>query len=157
MESLTKMRMVPDSLLEQRIDEVQSLSEDDEKHEYYRIVKDLQTGEHYLHYAYMHWDVGRAEQPEWFHQFMPLDADEVLALALGEQAYTYPEHWPRAFLRNGPPGQYVWFEQDVIEEEEKYEKLAKDIQQVLLRYKKQGKMDEATIEKMWKDIDALNS
>lgn len=155
MESLQQMKVVPDEILEQRIVEVKLLSDPKEETEQYRIVKDASTGEHYLHYAYMHIDVANSSEAEWFHQFMPIESDEVLSFAMGETPYKYPEHWNRIFLRNGPLGQYVWFEPDTFSIEEKYEKLGQDIQQVLQQYKEKGQFDQKTMEKMWKDIDRL--
>lgn len=70
----------------------------------YSIEKDRFTGEHYLLYAFMHRDAATGLQEEIFHHLLPLESDDVLALVLGEQPFTYPDHWRRSFLRDGPDG-----------------------------------------------------
>jgi hypothetical protein len=156
MTSFVDMKHVTDELLETRIEEVKVLSDTELQHEHYRIVKDKETGEHYLHYAYVHIDLAAQGGEEWYHQLMPLDSDDVLGLIFGEQSYTYPEHWPRAFLRNGPEGKYIWFDPSVVNEEDYYEQLGAEISDVLTQYKKSGKFDAQSIRKMMDEIDRLD-
>lgn len=63
----------------------------------YEVSKDAETGEHYLHYAYMHRDFSNTGEPESFHYLLPIDSDDVLGMIFGEQGYAYPEFWRKAF------------------------------------------------------------
>lgn len=156
MTSFEQMKQVPDSVLETRLEEVKKLPDPERKYEHYRIVKDKETGEHYLHYAYVHVDLAGSGKEEWFHHFMPIDTDGVLAIVLGEQEYTYPDHWQRPFLRNGPEGFYVWFDPGDKETIAHYETLGREIADVLMQYKQKGKFDEQTIRRMMEELDRLD-
>ncbi len=156
MVSFTEMKQVTDEWLEQRIEEVKSLADPEKPHEHYRVVKDQETGEHYLHYAYVHIDVAGQGTEEWYHQLMPIDSDDVLGIIFGEQNYTYPEQWTRPFLRNGPDGVYIWFDPSAMHDEDYYEKLGNEISDVLTQYKKNGKFDAKTIQQMMEDLDRLD-
>ncbi|MDT9724220.1 hypothetical protein DUZ99_04355 [Xylanibacillus composti] len=101
------MNKIPGELLEERLETVKTL--ETSELEQYSIEKDRLTGEHYLLYAYVHRDAAPGMQEEVFHHLLPLESDDVLALVLGEQPYTYPDHWHRSFLRDGPDGCLVWF------------------------------------------------
>jgi len=95
-QSFQTMKLVPSDLLQNRVETVQELLVSDL--EQYEIVKDVETGEHYLHYAYLHINVAGGGVREYYHQLMPLETDDVLAIVLGEQAYTYPDHWRKPFF-----------------------------------------------------------
>ena len=55
---------------------------------------------------------------------LPLETDDVLAMVLGEQEYTYPDNWLRPYLRNGPDNQYVWFDPEGMEDTGEQERIA---------------------------------
>lgn len=154
MVSFTDMNQVPDALLESRLEEIKPL--EGTEHEHYRIVKDRENGEHYLHYAYVHVDVAGQGVEEWYHQLLPLESDDVLGLIFGEQGHAYPEHWHRTFLRNGPEGLYVWFDPSAEKDEAHYEKLGHDITGLLLQYKQKGEFDEQTMRRMMEELDRLD-
>lgn len=154
LESLQYSKRINSELLQQRLIPIKSLLETD--HESYEIMKDHVTSEHYLHYAYLHFNVAMGNEQEVFHHMLPLQSDDVLSLVLGEQEYTYPTVWTRAFLRNGPDGDYVWF--DPIQEQEADEAMAaQEVQEKLQAFKASGKFSEedvaefmAQMDKIWK-------
>ncbi|TCZ81004.1 hypothetical protein E0485_01610 [Paenibacillus albiflavus] len=113
--SWTKQDKVAADQLQERLTTIKELAAPE--YESYEIIKDSETGEHYLHYAYMHKDVAAGGTEEQFHYLMPLENDDVLGIMFSEQPYTYPDHWHNRFLRNGPIGSYIWFDPgEVIEE-----------------------------------------
>lgn len=148
------MRQVPQNQLQERLESVKDLSGDPEGTQLYRIVKDSATGEHYLHYAYMHLYVSDGTK-EMFHQLMPLESDDVLAILFAEQPYEYPDHWRRPFLRNGPDGTYVWFDPSGVLEgaDEENEKLAGDIAALLGEWKSRGASDPDSVKELLEKID----
>lgn len=152
--SLTDMKLVSEELLRERLTSVKVLKEDEL--EAYEIMKDAQTGEHYLHYAYFHKNIAAGGTEESFNQLMPLDSDDVLALVLGEQGYAYPDHWPKRFLRNGPLGQYVWFNPIETEKVQGDAQFTKRLVDRLFEFKQTGKLDEASMLKLFEDIDKMN-
>jgi hypothetical protein len=156
MVSFTKMKQVPDSELDERLEEVKVLTVPDRTHEHYRIVKDRETGEHYLHYACMHIDIAGTGEEEWLHHLLPLESDDVLALVFGEQSFTYPEHWHKPFLRSSSEGFYVWFDPGEPDEIARYAKLGKDIASILAEFKQKGQFDEQSIRRMMERLDRLD-
>ncbi len=114
--SFRTMNKIPGELLEDRLETVHQLEATEL--EQYSVEKDCMTGEHYLLYAYVHRDAAAGMQEEVYHQLLPLHADDVLALVLGEQSYAYPDCWQSAFLRDGPDGSLVWFSPATSESEE---------------------------------------
>lgn len=135
MQSLTSMKKIEDELLNERMSEIKVLEEGET--ESYSIMKDDKTGEHYLHYAYFHWDVGGSGEKEIYHQLMPLEENQVVTLAQGEGNYRYPEAWDSPFLRNGPTGSYVWFDPNYGVEQED-EAFARMMVERLQELKKKG-------------------
>jgi hypothetical protein len=124
------------------------------EHELYEIAKDRGTGEHYLHYAYVHRNLADSGIEESFHQLLPLGSDEVLGLLFNNDPYTYPEHWRRPFLRNGPEGFYVWFDPVPPEEELQAEQAGRTIRAKLEQFKRAGAFDEESVRKLLQDLDA---
>ncbi|OCT14297.1 hypothetical protein A8709_26070 [Paenibacillus pectinilyticus] len=119
----------------------------------YEIAKDSETGEHYLHYAYMHRDFSNTGVPESFHYLLPIESDDVLGMIFGEQGYAYPEHWKSAFLRNGPEGFYIWFDPSHEDEQTEDEAIAADLMQKLRAFHDQGNVDPEAVRKLLEDID----
>ncbi|MGG1520236.1 hypothetical protein ABE504_33005 [Paenibacillus oryzisoli] len=119
----------------------------------YEIAKDSETGEHYLHYAYMHRDFTNTGEPESFHYLLPIDSDDVLGMIFGEQGYAYPEHWRSSFLRNGPEGFYIWFDPSHEAQQDEDEAFAADLLSKLQAFREQGHVDPESVKKLLQDID----
>lgn len=153
-ESWSSMRQVPQQMLQERLQTVKSLYEDERGAELYEIVKDTQTGEHYLHYAYMHVTVADGTE-ESFHQLLPLESDDVLGMMFGELGFTYPDHWQKPFLRNGPNETYVWFDPSSNLEgaDDDKERLAGEIAGMLGRWKQEGRHDPESVKELFARID----
>ncbi|HZG88530.1 hypothetical protein [Paenibacillus sp.] len=153
--SLREMQVVPGALLEQRIEEVKPL--DTLETEQYAIVKDGETGEHFLHYRYIHRDVALGGAESAYHQLMPLSSDDVLELMFGGAPYRYPEAWTQPYLRNGPDGQYVWFDPSPAREAEEAEREAARIRETLLAFKRKGSFGEQDVERLFRELDDKES
>ncbi|CAG7629719.1 hypothetical protein ACFQI7_16035 [Paenibacillus allorhizosphaerae] len=138
-----------------RLETVKSLKED--ALELYEIAKDKATGEHYLHYAYLHRNfaaVGpEAGQEEIFHQLMPLASDDVLGIMFSDAAYEYPGHWSKPFLRNGPDGDYVWFDPSYADQEAENEAIGRDIEEQLRLFKQAGELSQEEVRKLLERLD----
>lgn len=119
----------------------------------YEVSKDVETGEHYLHYAYMHRDFTNTGEPESFHYLLPIDSDDVLGFIFGEQAYAYPEHWHKPFLRNGPEGFYIWFDPSHEVQQSEDEAIAADLMQKLRAFREKGSVDPDEVRKLLEDLD----
>ncbi|WP_442604085.1 hypothetical protein [Paenibacillus sp. KN14-4R] len=139
------------SQLEERVQIVKELL--DVNHEYYSVVKDSFTGEHYLHYAYMHLNVVEAGSEEQFHHLMPINEEDVMGLLFGEQPYSYPKYWTRSFLRNGPSGYYVWFDPTFEAEQDKNEQIGEGIITKLREFKQSGSMNEDAVRRLLDELD----
>lgn len=153
-ESWSTMRQVPQNMLQERLETVKELFADEQETELYEVVKDKATGEHYLHYAYMHLAIAEGTR-ESFHQLLPLDSDDVLAVLFGEQGYAYPEFWRKPFLRNGPDGAYVWFDPTEGWEgaAEREERLAGEIVGMLGDWKRKGEHDAESVKRLLDQIE----
>lgn len=148
-ESWKDLDKVTDEQLQERLTTIKELSAPE--FESYEIVKDTLTGEHYLHYAYMHRDAAAGGKEEQFHYLMPLENDDVLGLMFSDQAYTYPEHWNKRFLRNGPIGFYIWFDPgEVIDE---LEPEVVEMMNKLQHLKAAKQTDEESIRKIFDDLE----
>lgn len=150
-ESFQTMAKVPTEELAARLETVRELSGDGL--ELYELTKDRETGEHYLHFAYLHRDIASGGTEETFHHLMPLSSDDVLAVLFSEQPYSYPEHWQRAFLRNGPEGFYVWFDPAQPDEEAEAERRGRKIREKLQRFKQMGSFDEESVRKLLEELE----
>lgn len=153
-ESWKEQKQISQDVLQNRLETIKELGGDAAETELYEIVKDSATGEHYLHYAYLHLAVADGTK-ESFHQLLPLDSDDVLGLMFGEQPYSYPDHWRSPFLRNGPDGTYVWFDpSETIEGAgEDQEQLAGDVAHILGSWKREGARDPESVKRMLEEID----
>ncbi|WP_282935427.1 hypothetical protein [Paenibacillus sp. RC67] len=154
--SFTDMRRVPSDWLQERLETVKSLT-DDNNLEMYEVAKDKMTGEHYLHYAYLHKQIAaigpETNGEEIFHHLMPIDSDDVLGLVFGEQFFTYPDHWNKTFLRNGPDGDYVWFDPSYTEQEVESDEIGANLQEQLLRFKQSPERTEEAVRKLLEELD----
>jgi hypothetical protein len=153
-ESWKERKQIPQDELQDRLQTIKELGGGDEGTELYEIVKDTGTGEHYLHYAYLHLTVADGTK-ESFHQLLPLESDDVLGLMFGEQPHTYPDHWQRSFLRNGPDGTYVWFDpSETIEGAgADAEQLAGDAADILGAWKREGARDPESVKRILDEIN----
>lgn len=148
-ESWTNLDKIAADQLQERLTTIKELEAPE--FESYEIMKDNETGEHYLHYAYLHRDITAGGAEEQFHYLMPLENDEVLSLMFTDQAYTYPEHWHKSFLRNGPIGYYIWF--DPGEEINELDPAVTEMMNKLQQLKALKQTDEESIRKVLDEMD----
>lgn len=153
--SWKELRRVPSELLQNRLEAVKSLVDD--PLELYEVAKDKETGEHYLHYAYLHKQIAalgpEKTGEETYHHLMPLESDDVLGIIFGEQEYTFPDAWSKPFLRNGPDGDYVWYDPSFTEEEEEHEAMGQSLKEQLLNFKQSTEMTEESVRKLLEELD----
>jgi len=153
--SFVEMRRVPSDWLQERLETVKPLKDD--ALEMYEVAKDKLTGEHYLHYAYLHKQIAaigpESGGEETFHHLMPLTSDDVLGIIFGEQSYVYPDNWKQSFLRNGPDGDYVWFDPTYTEQEAESEEIGANLQEQLLRFKQLPDRSEEAVRKLLEELD----
>jgi hypothetical protein len=150
--SLVQLRLVSEDQLFNRMQHVKDLSEDELQ--LYRLVKDAETGEHYLHYATYHLNIAGGGAEEQFHHLLPLEHDDVIALALGGAVPEFPKEWDRAYLRNGPSGGYVWFDPSgMTQDEESYALTEAIIREQLLAFRNQDQQGEEQIKQLLEEMD----
>ncbi|MFC4304731.1 hypothetical protein [Cohnella boryungensis] len=137
--------------LTRRIEAVKVLSQSDQ--EMYRIVKDRDTGDHFLHFAVYHLNVAGGGAEEEYHHLLPLEHDDVIALALGASLYEYPSDWKRTYLRNGPSGGFVWYDPSGTTEEERSRETEAFIRSQLLAFRKRGALDAENVRRLLDRID----
>lgn len=104
-----------DSLLPREKDEFLSCLEtikELEKTEFetYSIVKNAETGEHFLRYFLSHINLSEGGRRDDYDHLLPIDSDDVLALMFGEQPYCFPDHWRSAYLRSGNDNRLIPFD-----------------------------------------------
>lgn len=154
-ESWQDSKRVASASIADRLETVKPLKEDEL--ELYEIAKDKATGEHYLHYAYLHRNLAAAGpgsgQEEIFHHLMPLGSDDVLGILFSGAPYAYPEHWSKPFLRNGPEGDYVWFDPTYADEEARHEAIGKEIEEQLRLFKQAGELSQEEVRKLLERLD----
>lgn len=153
-ESWTSMRHVPGQQLQDRLQSIKELTANENGTELYEIVKDSVTGEHYLHYAYLHVTVADGTEQS-YHQLLPLESDDVLGVMFGETEYAYPDHWRRPFLRNGPDDMYVWFDptDNLDGASAENEQLAGEIAGMLSEWKQGERRDAASLKELLDQIE----
>jgi hypothetical protein len=152
--SFTNLRLVPQDMLDARVETVKILQE--EENETYRLVKDVPTGEHYLHYAVRHLNLAAGGTEEEFHHLMPLEHDDVIALALGAREFLYPQHWNKPYLRNGPHGGFVWYDPSGASAESvQYDSIAEEIRAKLEAFRREGRGGAEDMRRLMEDMDRL--
>jgi hypothetical protein len=150
--SFTQLRIVTEVELLRRLETVKDLSED--ATQLYRLVKDTETGEHYLHYAVFHLNLAGGGAEEEYHHLLPLEHDDVIALALGAPLFEYPHQWDQAYLRNGPHGSFVWYDPSgAMDGEENYAETEVYIREQLLAFRKQGAQGEEEVRRLLEKVD----
>lgn len=150
-ESLTAEQKISAETISSRIISVKELLQTEL--DLYEVSKDVETGEHYLHYAYMHRDFTNTGVPESFHYLLPIESDDVLGMIFGEQGYSYPEHWKSSFLRNGPEGFYIWFDPSHEAEQTEDEVMAAELLKKLRAFHEEGNVDPEAVRKLLEDMD----
>ncbi|MCD9020978.1 hypothetical protein [Cohnella silvisoli] len=150
--SFTQLRIVSQDELTRRMEPIKALKED--VNELYRLVKDTETGEHYLHYAVFHLNVAGGGAEEEYHHLLPLEHDDVIALALGAPLFQYPGEWNCAYLRNGPDGGFVWYDPSGVSDNElKYAETEAYIREQLLAFRKSGAHGEEEVKRLLEEMD----
>jgi hypothetical protein len=150
--SFSQLRIVSQDELSRRLEPVKVLVEDDLQ--LYRVVKDTETGEHYLHYAVFHLNVAGGGAEEEYHHLLPLEHDDVIALALGAPLFEYPQQWNRVYLRNGPHGGFVWYDPiGAVDDEQNYALTEAYIREQLLAFRKQGAQGEEEVKRLLEEMD----
>jgi hypothetical protein len=152
-QSFREMQLVHQDLLQDRIHTIKTLEESDT--ESYSIVKDKETGEHYLHYAYMHIEVAGSGEKEYFHQLLPLDSDQVLELLFEKPPFAYPAHWNQSYLRSGPNEAFVWFDPIGNNEFDQMEAVGREMAERIRAFKEKGSLDKESIQKLLDDVDRM--
>jgi hypothetical protein len=153
-ESFKSLKRVPYHLLQTRLEKVKILQQSDL--ETYEIHKDVLNGEHYLLFYYEHMLIADNNHKETYYHLMPLETDDVLALVLGEQPFSYPDNWTLPFLRNSSDNDsYVWFDPTHQTFYDENEEIGDKLKQKLLDFKQKGELDEETIKKLFNDLDKL--
>jgi hypothetical protein len=156
--SFKQFKRIPSDWLQLRLETVKPLKDDGL--ELYEVAKDKLTGEHYLHYAYLHKQIAalgpESTGEETFHHLLPLSSDDVLGIIFGEQLYLYPDAWTKAFLRNGPDGDYVWFDPAYIDDEAENEEIGQQIKDQLLQFKQSGELSPEAVRKLLEELDRTN-
>jgi len=151
-ESLTGKQRVSHKLLSERLETVKPLEQNDI--ETYEIVKDRITGEHYLLYYYIHIAVAEGGHKETYYHLMPLETDDVLATIFGDQAFKYPEHWLKPYLRNSSDDDsYVWYDPSFVEDFDHYEQTGRKLQDMLRAFKEEGQFDENKVRELLRRMD----
>lgn len=151
--SFLNLKEVSQDELHERMETVRDLESTET--ESYAVMKDQTTGEHYLHYAYLHVNLADGSK-EFYHHLMPIDHDDVLAIVLGEQSYEYPTQWKSKYLRNGPSGYYVWFDPHGLNNEDQDEEWGQEVKNALMEFKKKGQFDKESVKKFFEEIDRLD-
>jgi hypothetical protein len=154
-DSFKYIKQIEADLVQERLETVKELIQD--RLSNYSVMKDRVTGEHYLHYAYLHRSFTSPDSAEEsFHYLLPIESDDVLGILFGEQGYTYPEHWQKAFLRNGPVGYYVWYDPEGEAEEAESIAMAEQIRDRLLRFKQENSSTPEEVGRLMEDFDRLS-
>lgn len=149
--SFKQLRFVTQDELTRRMESIKVLKEDTT--ELYRIIKDTEMGEHYLHYAVFHLHVAGGGVEEEYHHLLPLEHDDVIALALDSPLFEYPQQWDRPYLRNGPQGGFVWYDPEGLSEEETYAETEAYIRAQLIAFHKQSDQGEDEVKRLFDKMD----
>jgi hypothetical protein len=152
-ESFKQMKMVSPELLKERVETIKDFFQNDM--EAYEVIRDRETDEHYLHYAYLHINLAEGAAKEVFHHVLPLESTDVVALIYGEQEYSYPDHWKTSYLRSGPDGALVWFHPPQVSEGGEDEQVGKVLQHKLSNFRAEGSFDDESLKKLFAEIEKM--
>jgi hypothetical protein len=129
--------------------------------ETYRIVKDRETGQHYLQYTFIHLSLSEvlSRDPGTEHaHFLPLESDDVLGLLFGEQPYRFPEHWRRPYLRSGTDDRLMPFDPSENHDLEREAETERALMDKLLTFKQEWQSagdKERLTKKLFEELDEL--
>lgn len=152
--SFKQLRVVSQEELTRRMMPVKILRE--ESTELYRVMKDEETGEHYLHYAVFHLNIAGGGIEEEYHHLLPLEHDDVIALALGAPVMEYPQQWNQPYLRNGPHGGFVWYDPAgaaEVDDEQSYAETEAYVREQLLAFRREGSYGEEKIKQLFESME----
>jgi hypothetical protein len=93
------IRSIRKSEFRKDLDTVKELETTD--FETYSVVKDRQSGQHYLSYVFRHINLSEGGRRDEYEHYLPLSSDDVLGILFGDQPYRFPEHWRTPYLRSG--------------------------------------------------------
>nr|WP_204516797.1 hypothetical protein [Brevibacillus fulvus] len=126
--------------------------------ETYSIVKDKESGQHYLRYSFFHIQVSAGGTRFDYEQFLPLEADDVLGLVFGEQPYRFPDHWRSVYYRSGTDGRLMLFDPSENHDLEKAAAAERDMLEKLLEYKQRwqaAEQREELTKQLFADLDEI--
>jgi len=141
-----------------RISRIKLLSE--KEFDTYSIVKDEESGQHYLHYSFVHYNLSEGGRKDTYDYFLPLDSDDVIGFLFGEQPFEYPENWKSTYLRSGSDDRLMYFDPTENFGLEKEAEEEQAILEALLRYKAEWNNTEdkeALTKKLFADIEKKKS
>lgn len=147
-EAFEQMKKVSKATWEDRTETVQELERSDTQR--YALVKDTETGQHYLLYTMEYRNLQEGGEIETIDHIMPVNHDDVLAYVFQEEAYDFPDAWNKAYLRTGEGENLIWFDPAYLEEDEA---IGQDIQDSIRKLNQQGDADPDTIRRFFKNID----
>jgi flagellar biosynthesis/type III secretory pathway chaperone len=105
--------------------------------ETYSLVKDRESGQHYLRYSFTHINLSEGGRRDEYHHFLPLQSDDVLGLMFGEQPYRFPDHWKTTYLRSGTDDRIMPFDPSENHDLEEAAKTEQAMLAKLLQYKQE--------------------
>lgn len=150
--SFLQLRVVSQDELSRRLLPVKDLAQD--ATQLYRLVKDSETGDHYLHYGVFHLNIAGGGVEEEYHHLLPLEHDDVIALALEAPLFEYPKQWNKPYLRNGPHGGFVWYDPSgVIDDEQGFADTEAYIKEQLNAFRRQGEHSEEAVKRFLDEMD----
>lgn len=151
--SFLNLKSISGDLLRERTAQVQVFIEEEAIYE--ALIKDRLTGEYYLHHAHLHLNVQEGGTEEHYHALLPLTNDEVIALTAGGQRLQFPDEWNKAFLRNGPEEQFVWFDPEMTRAYDADEQFGSALREKMLAFKRAGRFDAESMSGLFEDIERL--
>ncbi|WP_047150338.1 hypothetical protein [Aneurinibacillus tyrosinisolvens] len=151
--SFKEAKAIPHEELQKRLEETKELLV--KENERYAIVKDSETGEHYVRYTLRHLNLLEGGVEEVYDHLLPIETDDVIAVALGEQEYEYPKHWNQMYLRGSDGEPYLWFDPSGVGEGIDDERAGRELSSMLDDFKKDKKFDEDSIRSLFKRIDDM--
>ncbi len=139
-----------------RLETIKELEQTD--FETYRIVKDRETGQHYLQYSFLHINLSEGGRRDEYDHFLPLESDDVLGLMFGEQPYHFPDHWRSAYLRTGTDDRLMPFDPSENHDLEEAAEAERAMLEKLLQYKQEwtsAEDKERLTRELFRELDDL--
>jgi hypothetical protein len=139
-----------------RLETIKELEQTD--FETYSLVKDRETGQHYLRYAFFHINLSEGGRRDEYDHFLPLQSDDVLGLLFGDEPYHFPEHWKRTYFRSGTDDRIMPFDPSENHDLEEAAETERAMLAKLLRYKQEWTTaddKERLTRELFRDLDDL--